>query len=133
MVGHLILMEQDFARAVERRRDDEAALAVVERGDAERRQHKRRGGFFFDGLEVLAGGEGAEDAVVVDEQGGVVCRLTRQRGGRRGWDVRFAAAFGAVRGQDGGAGGEFGLGGESALLVRAAAVDLAGRGGAGAG
>jgi hypothetical protein len=138
VVGHLILVEQDFARAVEGRREDEAAAAVVERSDAERRQQDGRGGFFLDRLEAPAYREGAEDAAVVDEQGGVAGSHARgRRGGRRRWGTRFvpgcAGAFGAFRGQDGGAGGDFGLGGQGALASGVVEAARGGHGGMGAG
>ena len=70
-VCHLVLVEQNVARTVERLRDHEVAAAVVQCRDAQRGQNDRRRSLLFDGRQRVRLGDGAEDAVDVDKQGGV--------------------------------------------------------------
>ncbi len=130
-VGHFVLVEQDFAGAAQRCRHDQATAAVIQRGDTERRQDDGRGGFFFDTFERQSSGQrGSEDAASVDERGGFPGIRLQGR-----CFVQLGARYGTrsvmVRGEDGGVGGEDGLGLDGAVAAgsRCARSGCAYRGG----
>lgn len=70
-VGHLILVEKNFAGAVQWRRDDEAAMTIVERRDAKPREEYGSDGFFFDGFQAYRPRGRAKDTADVNECGGI--------------------------------------------------------------
>jgi len=72
VICHLVLVEEDIVRTVERLGNHKVAIAIVERRDAECGKNDRCRSLLFDGRQGLHFVEGTEDTTDVDERSGVV-------------------------------------------------------------